>query len=43
MVKDAYPIPRIDESLSKLGDVKFFYNSCFKVGLLAGTTQEAGQ
>ena len=23
-VKDAYPIPRIDESLSKLGDVKFF-------------------
>ena len=23
-IKDAYPIPRIDESLSKLGDVKFF-------------------
>ena len=23
-MKDAYPIPRIDESLSKLGDVKFF-------------------
>ena len=23
-VKDAYPIPRIDESLSKLGDAKFF-------------------
>ena len=23
-VKDAYPIPRIDESLSKLGDKKFF-------------------
>ena len=22
-IKDAYPIPRIDESLSKLGDVKF--------------------
>ena len=22
--KDAYPIPRIDESLSKLGDAKFF-------------------
>ena len=26
-VKDAYPIPRIDENLSKLGDAKFFYNS----------------
>ena len=26
-VKDAYPIPRIDESLSKLGDANFFYNS----------------
>ena len=26
-VKDAYPIPRIDESLSKLGDLKIFYNS----------------
>ena len=25
-VKDAYPIPRIDESLSKLGDAKFFTN-----------------
>ena len=23
MIKDAYPIPRIDESLSKLGDAKF--------------------
>ena len=23
-IKDAYPIPRIDESLSKIGDVKFF-------------------
>ena len=23
-MKDAYPIPRIDESLSKLGDAKFF-------------------
>ena len=23
-VKDAYPIPRIDESLSKLDDAKFF-------------------
>ena len=23
-VKDAYPIPRIEESLSKLGDAKFF-------------------
>ena len=23
-IKDAYPIPRIDESLSKLGDTKFF-------------------
>ena len=26
-VKDAYPIPRIDESLSKLGDTKLFYDS----------------
>ena len=26
-VKDAYPIPRVDESLSKLGDAKFFYDS----------------
>ena len=26
-VKDAYPIPRSDESLSKLGDAKFFYDS----------------
>ena len=25
-VKDAYPIPRIDESLSKLGDANFFTN-----------------
>ena len=25
--KDAYPIPRIDESLSKLGDAKIYYNS----------------
>ena len=24
MLKDAYPIPTIDESLSKLGDAKFF-------------------
>ena len=23
-IKDVYPIPRIDESLSKLGDAKFF-------------------
>ena len=23
-INDAYPIPRIDESLSKLGDAKFF-------------------
>ena len=23
-MKDAYPIPKIDESLSKLGDAKFF-------------------
>ena len=23
-VKDAYPIPRVDESVSKLGDAKFF-------------------
>ena len=23
-IKDAYPIPRIDESISKLGDAKFF-------------------
>ena len=23
-IKDAYPIPRINESLSKLGDAKFF-------------------
>ena len=38
-VKDAYPIPRIDESLSKLGDAKFFTT----LGLLAGTTTEAGQ
>ena len=26
-VKDAYPIPRTDESLSKLGDAKLFYDS----------------
>ena len=26
-VKDSYPIPRIDESLSKLGDANFFYDS----------------
>ena len=25
-VKDAYPMSRIDESLSKLGDAKFFYD-----------------
>ena len=23
-IKDTYPIPRIDESLSRLGDAKFF-------------------
>ena len=27
IVKDAYPIPRIDESLSKLADAISFYNS----------------
>ena len=26
-VKDAYPIPRIDESLSNLGHANFFNNS----------------
>ena len=26
-VKDAYPIPRVDESLSQLGDANFFYDS----------------
>ena len=39
-VKDAYLIPRIDESLSKLGDAKFF---TFRFGILEGPAEEARQ
>ena len=38
-VKDAYPIPRIDESLSKLGDAKFFTTLDLGSALLASTTK----
>ena len=41
-IKDAYPIPRIDESLSKLGDAKFF--TTLDLGLLlAGSSAKEGQ
>ena len=39
-MKDAHPIPRIDESLSKLGDAEFFTTLDLGVGLLAGTTKK---
>ena len=42
-VKDAYPIPRIDESLSKLGDAKFFTTLFLRLDFLADTAEEAGQ
>ena len=42
-VKDAYPIPRIDESLSKLGNAKFFTTLDLGSVFLAGTTEETGQ
>ena len=41
-VKDAYPIPRIDEILSKIGDAKFF-KQFSRVDFLAGTIEETGQ
>ena len=43
--KDAYPIPRIYESLSKLGYAKFFttLDSGFLIRFLAGSTEEARQ
>ena len=41
-VKDAYPIPRIDQSLSKLGTQIFLQLSIW-VRPLAGPTEEAGQ
>ena len=37
-VKDAYPIPRIDQSLSKLGDEKFF--TTLDLGQEAGQGQD---
>ena len=42
-VKDAYPIPRIDESLSKLGDAKFFTSLDIGSAFLTGTTEETRQ
>ena len=42
-VKDAYPIPRIDESLSKLRDAPFLRLLIHGRFFLAGTTEEAGQ
>ena len=41
-VKDAYPIPRIDQSLSKLG-TQSFLQLLIWVRPLAGPTEEAGQ
>ena len=38
-VKDAFPLPRIDESLSRIGNAKIF-TSIDSVGLLANTTEE---
>ena len=40
-IKDAYPTPRIDESLSKLGDAKFITDVGFGLCVLASATQEA--
>ena len=37
-VKNANPIPRIDESLSKIEGCKSFYNSCSGVMFLASAT-----
>ena len=41
--KDAYPIPRIYESLSKLGDAKFFTTLDLGSYFLAGSSEEARQ
>ena len=41
-IKDAYPVPRIDESLSKLGDAKVLQNTGLEFGLLAGPSAEEG-
>ena len=42
-VKDAYPIRRIDENLSKLGDPKFFATLDLGSNFLEGSTEEARQ
>ena len=46
-IKDAYPIPRIDESLSKLGDAKFFTtldlgSACWQVPLRKQDREKTG-
>ena len=42
-VKDAYPIPRINESLSKLGDAKFFTILVLASAFWVSHTEEAGK
>ena len=42
-IKDAYPIPRIDESLSKLGDAKVLHHIGLGFCLLAGSSAKEGQ
>ena len=42
-IKDAYPIPRIDESLSKLGDAKFFTTLDLGSAFWAGPSAKEGQ
>ena len=42
-IKDSYPIPRIDESLSKLGDCQVLHHIGLRFCLLAGPSAEEGQ
>ena len=39
-VKDAFPLPRIDESLSRIGNEKNLYQHRLSVGLLANSTKK---
>ena len=41
-IKDAYPIPRIDESLTKLGDAKIHHDVGFGFCLLACAAEKTG-